>query len=457
MQQNTTVFVHRKAAGLARVLTLTSLFALGVRAQTGFEGQFYRPLDLARAAVQQHGLTATVVAVGDHLYDWRARVGRTLLSLDLQRAVDDQYGTDHTLVTVGVHRDDWRAVRFTDLRNVVLPVMPLASDRFFDVAGVLQGLARFRSVLTCVQNWYRLRAGSTFRLLQPLVIPTGRTAATWNAISASTANSQHRFALLDAALADYDARLPAPGSDLRVVLSPYAGDFPDVWLGAAASGRFAVAPQRATSVDCPPEGPLDARCADATYAVGHELGHTFGLGHACEDYPNNGSCQQSIMQAAKPWNAILLEPEIVALLHTAFFPGSVTPFGAGCSGENGVMVHSVTGVPALGRQQVYRLRQGPTLRPAVLALGASDAFFGRVPLPLSLTLFGAPGCWLYVSPMVTLALATDATGAAALPLTHPNAASLIGRRFFTQFLAVDPTANAWGLTTTNGVTTRLGR
>jgi hypothetical protein len=356
-----------------------------------------------------------------------------------------------------VHRYDWKAVRFADLQGVVLPVMPIASDRFFDVTAVRTGLTRFCSVLTCVQNWYRLRAGSTFRLLQPLVIYTARTGATWNQLSANTANSQNRYDLLNAALADYAARLPQPGSALRVVLSPYAGDFPDVWLGAAASGRFAVAPQRATSVNCPPAGPLDARSADATYAVGHELGHTLGLGHACDDYPNMGQCSRSIMQTAKPWDAILLEPEIVRLLQTVFFAGSVTSFGAGCTGSNGMPSHLVTGPPAIAQQQSFRLQGGPVLRPVALMLGGSDEYWARIPLPLSLAPFGAAGCWIYTQPVVTFGLVTNTSGAAAQAITHPSSASLIGQRFFTQFLAIDPPANAWGVTTTNGVATRLGR
>ncbi len=441
---------------LAWLLALPVL-ALGARAQSGFETQFYRSLDLARAARDQYGLNATVTSIGQHLYDWRAQVGSRNLSLDLAQAVATQYGSSYTLVSVGVHLYDWRAVRFADLQAVVLPVMPIASDRFFDINGVRDGLTRFRSVLTCIQNWYRLRAGSTFRLLQPLVIYTARTGATWNQISANTANSQNRFDLLNAALADYAALLPQPGSALRVVLSPYAGDFPDVWLGAAASGRFAVAPQRATSVNCPASGPLDSRSADATYAVGHELGHTFGLGHSCDDYPNFTQCSRSIMQAAKPWDAILLEPEIVRLVQTVFFLGSVAPLGAGCAGSNGVLVHTISGPPAIGQQQHYRLQNGPVLRPALLALGTSDTFWGRSPLPLSLALFGAPGCWLYTEPAVTILIATDAGGSAAIPLTHPTSASLIGQRFFTQFVAIDPPANAWGVTTSNGVATRLGR
>jgi hypothetical protein len=140
-----------------------------------------------------------------------------------------------------------------------------------------------------------------------------------------------------------------------------------------------------------------------------------------------------------------------------FFYGSVTPFGVGCAGTNGVASHTVSGLPAIGRQQTFRLINGPVFRPVIFSYGTSDTFWGRVPLPLSLAFFGAPGCWLYNNLEVMFGLATDASGAASIPLTHPNDTDLIGFPFFTQFLAIDPPANAWGVTTSNGVATRLGR
>lgn len=283
-----------------------------------FESRNYFPLDLQGAANEQWGPLAGLTWVGDHLYDWRAVVLGQLMPLDLNRAVATQYGAGWILACVGVHRYDWRAVRFSNLSNVVLPVMLIASDRFGDINGVRTGLTRFRSVLTADQNWFRLRAGSTFRLLQPLVVPTSHSSSSWNDLSAISTDPMHRFDFFEAAVASYQAMLPMPGSALRVVASPYVGHEPDVWLGAASSSGIAVVPPRATSVSCPAFGPLDDRCSDATYAVGHELGHTFGLGHSCDDYPGDSDCSNSIMQTGKPWDAILLAPEVVRLLQTPF-------------------------------------------------------------------------------------------------------------------------------------------
>jgi len=305
----------RLPGALLRALLLSlTLLARPARAQTGFESQHYERLDLRQVVRLQYGPLASLVAVGEHLYDWRARIWGIYLPLDLQLAVTAQYGHGWTLASVGVHRDDWRAVRFARLIDVVLPVMLIASDRFYDVSGVRTGLSRFQSVLTADQNWYRLRAGSTFRLLQPLVLPTSRGAKAWINLSNSTADPLHRYDLLNAGVESYRACLPIPGDALRAVVSPYVGHAPDVWLGAAAGYHMAVVPPRATSLICPPIGPFDERCADATYAVGHELGHAFGLRHSCDDYPLESQCSNSIMQAAKPWDAILLPDEITRLV-----------------------------------------------------------------------------------------------------------------------------------------------
>ncbi|MFO0981158.1 MAG: hypothetical protein U1E76_05300 [Planctomycetota bacterium] len=295
-------------------------FLLGASARAaGFESQFYYSLDLQRAAKDQYGPSATLTWVGDHLYDWRAVVRGQFKSLDLKLAVKTQYGSSWTLAAVGVHRYDWRAVKFANLSYVVLPVMLIASDRWFDINGVRDGLARFQSVLLADQNWYQLRAGATFRLLQPLVVYTSLSAADWKHLSDISADPAHRYDMLYAGKDQYTYSLPAAGSSLRVAMSPYAGPCPDVSLGAASTASYALAPQRATSLVCPPSGPLDYRCADATYAIGHELGHTFGLNHSCDDYPSDGQCQNSIMQVGKPWDAILLKPEIAKLLNSPFF------------------------------------------------------------------------------------------------------------------------------------------
>lgn len=295
-----------------------------------FEATMLRPLDLQAAVLEQYGSGAALVSISEHLYDWRARIKVQSdpdvyldSPIDVARAARKQHGAKWTPVAIGVHRYDWKAVRFRDLDCRVLPVMLVACDRFYDVNAVRTGLERFSTVLEAVQGWYRLRAGTTFKLVQPLVLPTRAPSSRWNELSYRTdAEPAERYILLRSAIDEYARALPEPGSKLRVALGVYTGDSVSVWLGAASSGRFAVVPPRATSVMCPATGPLDAACADAAYALGHEIGHTFGLAHSCSEdaFPDNAQCGLSIMEGTKPPTAILLDGEIEILLATCFFP-----------------------------------------------------------------------------------------------------------------------------------------
>ena len=287
-----------------------------------FDGSAFFPIDVNRAAQQQYGASATAVMVMDHLYGWKASVGGQLYAIDMARAVEMQYGSGFVLGAIGVAAYDWRAVRWSDLNNRVIPVMPVASDFFWNVSAVRTGLANFKSVLVTIQNWYDLRAGQTFHYTLPLIVPlqSTRTSAQWNALSTATADPDHRWDLMNAAIDEYRRSYPRPGSAQKTIIVPFTGASPDVWLGAASTdGRYAVAPPRAASLTCPASGTLDSRCADATYAVGHELGHTFGLQHSCDAYPSDATCSNSIMHTGKPWSAILLAGEIATLTPQTFF------------------------------------------------------------------------------------------------------------------------------------------
>jgi len=299
-----------------------------------FDGQYYKSLNLEQAAREQFGLTASLESTGDHLYDWKVRVGRELHGLDLTRAVTQQYGPDYTLVAVGVHRFDWKAFRILQPNYVVLPVMLVASDRFLDIAGVATAVGRFRSVLGRVCGWYEKRVEGTLQVLQPIILPTGLSSAQWNALSASTAQEATRYALLDQCINTCEAGLPDIPADMRVVVSIYTGDSSQVWLGAASAGKYAMAPPRATSLQCPATGPLDVFCADAAYAIGHELGHTLGLAHTCDEFPEHPRCSRSIMQVGRPPDAILLQPEICTLFESGFFE----PLGGGDPGRGPIPI-----------------------------------------------------------------------------------------------------------------------
>lgn len=137
-----------------------------------------------------------------------------------------------------------------------------------------------------------------------------------------------------------------------------------------------------------------------------------------------------------------------------YLPGSFTSFGTGCTGNNGVDIHSGAGTPELGQTLQWRLQGGAPLAAAVLWIGASNTSWSGTPLPLLIP--DAGNCMLRVSIDVSLPTATNATGLAAIPLLVPTDPALLGGVVHTQFGCVDAPANVLGITLSNGVSTRLG-
>lgn len=135
-------------------------------------------------------------------------------------------------------------------------------------------------------------------------------------------------------------------------------------------------------------------------------------------------------------------------------PGTFTPFSTGCDGSNGPDVHSGSGQPETGSSATWQVIGGPPTAPAVLVLGASNTSWLGVPLPLPLP--NAAGCLLNASMDASFALTTGSGGVATLPVTIPNATSLIGGHVYTQFLCVDLAANQLGVSASNGLDTRVG-
>jgi len=127
----------------------------------------------------------------------------------------------------------------------------------------------------------------------------------------------------------------------------------------------------------------------------------------------------------------------------------VTTVGAGCAGIAGVPVIAVDGTPRIGSSVTVSV-SGTAAPIGVLVFGFSDTIWQGIPLPLELTAFGAPGCYLRVGLDVLFASAPPGP----VSVTLPVAPLLNGFLLFAQWAMVaDP--SGLGFVTSAGVRMRV--
>ncbi len=90
-----------------------------------------------------------------------------------------------------------------------------------------------------------------------------------------------------------------------------------------------------------------------------------------------------------------------------------------------------------------------------VAIGWSNLQAGAFPLPLDLTPYGMPGCHARVATDLIVPV-TGANQTATLTMPVPTNYVLLGVRLYQQGFALDPAANAAGLTAGNAVRVRIG-
>jgi hypothetical protein len=129
--------------------------------------------------------------------------------------------------------------------------------------------------------------------------------------------------------------------------------------------------------------------------------------------------------------------------------GTYSPFGQGCG--NPALTLTGIGVPNLGLMSSVTMSNG-----APGQLGVYGASF--TPTSLDLTSAGAPGCFAYTDPLVVTVTAFDGVGNAVttFDIGLPNIPALLGVSFVHASASVDPSANALGVKTSNGLTATVG-
>ncbi|MBL8751348.1 MAG: serine hydrolase [Planctomycetes bacterium] len=182
--------------------------------------------------------------------------------------------------------------------------------------------------------------------------------------------------------------------------------------------------------------------------------YTFGaFDHAFSAQPTSGRNAMCNAELELVWD------RVKAAMDTwdDYTAGSITPLGgAGCPGSAGVPVQTVGGQPDLEETVLYTIESAPASAIAIAVFGFSSTSWAGAPLPADLAPIGAPGCILRTEPSLMLAAVTGGTGVARLPIVIGTDPATIGTVWYSQFLVLDPPANAFGATLSNALRTRVG-
>lgn len=283
----------------------------------------YKHLSLNAACTEQFGIGWSPTYASDHLWSWKAIcAGQLPQNIDLKRAVNRQCGPDYKLVHIGTHAYDWRAFAPMLQSYYVLPVMQIAFDWFYDWAAVRNAVENFNSAIASIREFYRIQTGKTFRPLPTICQYTGLTADQWYNLAQLSLYDAHRAKYGDQSIeilkAGFDGLM---NQNIVYIVTQFCGPNPASKIspfGAINRGNISVVPgtvcleQRTTN---------DPNDFNALYAVGHELGHAFGLPHSDTLVPRPDSYGDSIMLWG--WNprpnAILLGSEKTKLLQSPYF------------------------------------------------------------------------------------------------------------------------------------------
>jgi hypothetical protein len=113
--------------------------------------------------------------------------------------------------------------------------------------------------------------------------------------------------------------------------------------------------------------------------------------------------------------------------------------GTGCTISGGSSPMGSSGTTS-GTALTDTLAGGPANTTAHLLIGdAASLLGGTLPLPIDLALIGSPGCSLNLNVLLSVPVATTATGGATFTLPYTMSPAVSGIRLRTQWVAIDAT------------------
>lgn len=283
------------------------------------------------AAKLQYGSDTVLWPNGGHAYQWHARRpgNEQRYPINLQGYSDTKYSQNWRITLAeGVDKYAWRWLNTFEHDWVVLPVMFCAADFIWEIPAISEAAARWANNLVWTSDWYASKLGKRFKVCKTQVIPDKRTskqiADLYNQSKTypGMTDQQYqtaRFLPWRSCMDDYNAHMKGRvNGNVIYAFTHYAGPAADWDFAAAGGGPYLFVSSFATVHDLSNFYVInDQRKQTLAYAIAHEIGHCFGLGHT--ESTLAADWDQSIMQAARPPAAIFASYERERLLKNPFF------------------------------------------------------------------------------------------------------------------------------------------
>lgn len=153
-----------------------------------------------------------------------------------------------------------------------------------------------------------------------------------------------------------------------------------------------------------------------------------------------------------------LTTDEVHVLWSCPCPATFQPYGSGCGGVGApapILTPSAGSAPVIGSQFITEIQNVPFVAFGMVATNNTSWQGNQLPLPMSW--FDMPGCWLLVDYLPLYGpLFAHPNEIAMWALDIPSDVQLIGKELYQQALVIAPGANPRGLLLSNGGTLTLG-